>query len=264
MNYVVYHKNCLDGFTCAWLMRHVDPSFVFIPINAGQNECPPELKSVVGADIYVLDVSGPWMQDLCLYNRVTWCDHHATAEKWLDGMMDVAHVYFNKDKCGATLTCEMLGITPSKWVQLIEDRDLWRWKLPETRPFTAGLKLYPFDLSIWDTLHVDTVIAEGKVLCRYFEKRVAAAVYDWWLVGGSVRLRGCYCSDPALISDIAGAAATEHFPGMTFYYDGPVAQYSLRGPGARTIAEHFGGGGHDLAAGFRTSHPQYLGPIETC
>lgn len=259
MKYVVYHKNCLDGFTCAWLMwKRFKDDAVYIPIYPG-SECPPELEHVVGADIYILDVSGPWMRDLCQYNRVTWCDHHATAEKWLYGMLGFAQTYFDKNKCGATLTCDMLGISPSMWVIYVEDRDLWRWNYQLTRAFTAGLKQYEMDFETWEGLNIEEVIREGQVLVRYFQKQIEAAKYDWWLVG-HVKLYGCYCSDPSLISDIAGNAATEHMPGMTFFYDGDIAQYSLRGPGARTIAESFGGGGHDNAAGFRAPHPRYIGP----
>ena len=34
----------------------------------------------------------------------------------------------------------------------LEDRDLWRWKLPASRQVSAAIASYPFDFEVWNHL----------------------------------------------------------------------------------------------------------------
>src|SRR2546422_4504114 len=42
--------------------------------------------------------------------------------------------------------------SPPWLLQYVQDKDLWAWKLPNSREINAGLNSYPYDFKVWDSL----------------------------------------------------------------------------------------------------------------
>ena len=53
---VIYHGDCIDGFTSAWAFRTLNPSVEVTYVPAKHGDAPP---AVTGAGVYVLDFAYP-------------------------------------------------------------------------------------------------------------------------------------------------------------------------------------------------------------
>lgn len=148
---VIYHDSCVDGFCSAWVARRhfsrlgVDPEF--IAVSYGQS--PPV---VLDRDVYVLD----FHYDRATTERLIQCaasfrllDHHATA---IENLRDLEQCTLDVRRSGAGLTWDyFFGPTKRPWiVDYVEDRDLWRFSLPESRAINRFVSILPFDFDRWD------------------------------------------------------------------------------------------------------------------
>jgi hypothetical protein len=173
---VVYHGNCLDGFTSAWVARLKFPGAEFLPAQYG--DLPPHgmkdgkpIAEVAGRDVYILDFSYSHaaLKGLAeLANFVYVLDHHRIAAPelagryWKEGDADkdwfAAHgnlfCTYHPKKSGARLAWEHFfpgGSVP--WlVRLVEDRDLWRFELPSSHELNAAIRSYTMSFLVWDQL----------------------------------------------------------------------------------------------------------------
>lgn len=116
---VIYHANCVDGITAAWVFRcHFGPGGCdFHPATYG--EAPPETP---GRDVFVVDFSYPRdvMKALILGSRRTVVlDHHKTAEAALVGILEELQqigqrqpgdrIIFDMERSGAGLAWDYLS-----------------------------------------------------------------------------------------------------------------------------------------------------------
>lgn len=277
---VIYHKDCFDGITAAWVFRcYFGPGGCdFHPASYGTP--PPDVTERV---VYVVDFSYPagHMLDLAMQSRrFVVLDHHKTAEAALAGLPDelarvrpgmLDEVIFDMARSGAGLAWDYLfgnaGAIPASlsvarpWlVDYIEDRDLWRQALPRTREVSAYIASLPMTFEEWDTLSATpwkTVADKGAAVQRYIDTygakaREMARVEE---ISGhrvpTINLPYMNCSEHV-------GALAEEYPDAPFaagYFrraDGRW-QFSLRsrdGFDVSEVAKGFGGGGHAGAAGF--------------
>jgi oligoribonuclease NrnB/cAMP/cGMP phosphodiesterase (DHH superfamily) len=258
---VIYHANCLDGFTAAWAAREAFNGNVdFV---RGMHQTPP--AEVDGRDVYLVDFAYPreileQVRDRA--RRVVVLDHHKTAEADLAGL-DGVELHFDQSRSGARLAWDywFADRTPPAPLLHVEDRDLWRFSLPGTREVTAALASYPYDFDLWSTLmqtDVEVLVAEGRVLVRKQARDLDGLIRD-----GVRRLRIGGHDVPALnvprmYASDAGARLSVGEPFAVTYWDSRFGRsFSLRsqkgGLDVSAIAQPYGGGGHAGAAGFRTS-----------
>jgi oligoribonuclease NrnB/cAMP/cGMP phosphodiesterase (DHH superfamily) len=202
---------------------------------------------------------------------VTVIDHHFTAERDLAGLErehDNLRVVFDMNRSGAVLAWEHFHhVPPPKLLLHIQDRDLWRYELAGTNDIYAALVARPFDFQGWTELVADEELpaflaAEGRVINRY-RRRVIEMHLNKAVMGSidgyQVPIVNCY-------EDIASDLLAELAEGQPFaasYNDqGTLRKWSLRssasGSDVAAIAERFGGGGHQHAAGFITRLPDSL------
>lgn len=282
---IIYHDNCADGFGAAWAayrkfeadgaeylpMNYNDPR---VSVEAGVLKFP---VSVHGRDVYILDFSfSPAVHEAIrlLANRLFWRDHHKTAFEalGLDPLQIFAATEENEDvildpnKSGCVLAWELFhpGTPTPRILELIQDRDLWRWELPGTRAFATALRSEPFTFDNFDlaACNVGELTRTGEAMNHLFDQqleditkrpvptRLHADGVSWF--GLSVN-----CT-PQFASEAGNALAklSGNF-GLT-WYAGEVGQVfvSLRSIGdydVSDIAKQFGGGGHKNAAGFKTT-----------
>lgn len=255
---VLYHANCLDGFGAAfsaWLYFRNAAEYVAV----NYNEPPPD---VTEKHVYILDFSykRPVLEQMAKDSLgLTVIDHHKTAMEDLAGFKGA---YFDMSKSGAVLTWEHFFYTPVPKILLhVQDRDLWKFELEDTKNITAALHAtMPNSFEVWESLLKDAnlakICAAGGILNLQFKKEVDDLVSKLHAIK-IVGVQGFACNAPPKYASELGnrlAQQTLSF-GAVYYYDGKrgVWQFSLRSVGdfdVSELAKQFGGGGHKNAAGF--------------
>jgi uncharacterized protein len=261
---VIFHGGgCADGFCSGWLIwRYWDDNAEFHPANY---EAPP--PDVTDRDVLILDFSyrRPILEQMYAAARsLVVLDHHKTAQAELDGL---DYCTFDMDRSGAHLTWDWLvehhldPLPSAPWVppwivSYVEDRDLWRWDLPDSRAINAAIRSYPQDFETWNALAVSSpsgLAVQGRTILRADQqaiethcRRAREVDFDGHrvpIVNASV-----------LRSEIGNALNPGRpFVVVWFERDG-IRQYSLssdvNGVDVSEIARAHGGGGHRHAAGF--------------
>ena len=100
------------------------------------------IGDVKGKNVIIVDFSYP--RDVLIKmaedaDSIIVLDHHKTAEENLKGL---DFCIFDMTRSGAVMAWEHFhgkGNTPLLF-QYIQDRDLWQWKLPQSKEFSAGLQ----------------------------------------------------------------------------------------------------------------------------
>ena len=286
---VIYHDQCADGFGAAWAcwMRWRD-ACVYVPANYGA--APPD---VAGKHVLIVDFS--YKRDVLREmgrraKSIIVLDHHKTAEADLadwavddvagdfwagdDPMKAVREIdehvgqpiaaLFDMNKSGAVMAWEFCHDGPAPMlIRLIQDRDLWRFTMPETKPFALWLRSEPFSFDGFDGINYKlemgntSIMAEARAMQRFFDAKVSeiASFAKVGVIGDHTPI---IVNCPPMFASEVGHALLDKHPGAPFsatYFDGPkVRMWSLRSRDDRedvsAIAAKFGGGGHRNAAGF--------------
>lgn len=287
---VIFHMPCMDGFTAAWAMWLKYPDAEFIHGVHGQP--PPDVK---GRDVYLLDFSYKREVMRCIMDDamdVTILDHHRSAEADLEGIFTdfkltggeiaAANGRFDMEKSGARLAWEWFhpGVEVPLFVRLVEDRDLWRFAIPDSKALNATFFSYDYDFLKWNAIREACednerflgLLAGGCAIERKHDKDVKELVSKLRHfrkfkhaagVNGEVLYIPCANLPYTMSSDAAGLMA-ERAPFAATYYQDCSGQYvfSLRsrngGLDVSAIASRYGGGGHRNAAGFRVASLEAL------
>lgn len=287
----IYHANCADGFTAAWAVRWaLGESVEFFPASYGSE--PPD---VTGADVAIVDFSYKWqvLERMAQKSRsILVLDHHKTAKADLAGLPEphsngwadhisglaveienernprVPRALFDMDRSGAQMAWDYFcnGARPFL-VDVVADRDLWRWQIPQSREINAVIASHDMSWDTWDDLaarlqadvDIGRVASEGEAILRAHDKLVRQVIDTsrrTMIIGGH---EVPVASAPyALASDVAGTMA-QAAPFAATYVDGPKGRaFSLRSRGdgidVSEVAASYGGGGHRNAAGFLMPH----------
>jgi oligoribonuclease NrnB/cAMP/cGMP phosphodiesterase (DHH superfamily) len=175
--YVLYHANCADGFgaaLCAWLKFGDEAEY--IPVSHGQPI--PQMED--GSNVYILDFSytAKELGAMCyVMNEVVVLDHHETARKELEGC---PFATFDMTKSGARLAWEHFfpRVPAPVLIRYIEDRDLWKWDLPDSRAVNAALASYEKDFRLWNNIRrhgeedIIRLATEGDAILRMLDVQV--------------------------------------------------------------------------------------------
>lgn len=257
----IYHGNCADGFSGAWVVRRALGEAT--DFHAGVYQTPP--PDVAGRDVVLVDFSykRPVMEKIIADARsVLVLDHHKTARDDLTGLPG-AEVVFDMERAGSKIAWDYYfpSEAPPPVLLHVQDRDLWRFALPKTREIQANIFSYPYDFAVWDRLMASdpaVLAVEGEAIERKHFKDVAellGVVQRRMNIGGhNVPIANLPYT---LVSDAAHAMAQgEPFAGC--YWDTPKGRiFGLRSTDAgidvSEIAKQYGGGGHRNAAGFTVS-----------
>lgn len=257
----VYHGGCLDGAAAAAGVKHAFPDATFVK---GVYGVPLILPSTPHFILYV-DFS-PKREEvegiLSNGHELMVIDHHATAETTLKGLEGFEFVFCEQES-GASLTwLTLFGSTPML-VEHVRDRDLWLWELQDTREITTALMLHPLDETILDTLLAgdsDALIAIGAAVCTQNElhiKRMANKPYRCASVQG---MKVAFVIAPVLQSEVGSAvlANNPELDAAVLVADAEKVSIRSNNGSARKLAEMWGGGGHDNAAGAPMPKEIYL------
>lgn len=261
----IYHGNCADGFTAAWVIWSKHPDWEFYP--GKYQEEPPD---VTGREVYFVDFTykRPVILEMAKKAKcITILDHHKTAEADLVDLPENVFVTFDMTKSGAHLAWDHFrpGEEIPTLVQYVEDRDLWKFKLRGTKALGEYIFSHAYDFETWDGLYLTFATptickAEeaGEAILRKKDKDTEELLqnkFQMTMGGHQVWVANL----PYTFSSEAGHLLAKEGPfGATFYLDGEYAIFSLRsvegGQDVSEIAKVFGGGGHKHAAGFKVPY----------
>lgn len=282
--FVLYHANCADGFGAAfaaWLL-HGD-SATYMPVQYGQPI--PECVYQPEAMVYILDFSYSREALLDLEKKcaaLLVLDHHATAEKELDGL---TFAKFEKEKSGAVMAWEHFhpGMPVPKLLLYVQDRDLWKWELPGSRSISAYLETVERSFPIWKELRASwercyigmvnaggTLLNYQKIKISSLAKKAGRIRLTWMSAGGPLIVPAV--NSPHWQSELGEELLKLHpdAPAACIYFQTESGQwvFSLRsregGLDVSAIAKAYGGGGHAPAAGFNHSLPPCTQDVIDC
>lgn len=276
----IFHSPCLDGFTAAWAIHRRWPGCDFVPANYDQ----PIDIDVAGKHVLMVDFSFPAEQLTHMAEgdgkaaSVVVIDHHKTAQAGLiqfdqansanhlryilDNGPEVITVWFDMHKSGARMAWEFAHSNPPPdLVLMVEDRDLWRFAIPETAAVCAALATKRQSFAEWDQLmfHTGTLEREGQIILAANEvltKELCEEAYVGDMAGHDGVV---FLNVPGKLASDCGHELLTRFPDAPFVAtwsrqaEGAV-KFSLRSTDLRVdvseVAKKFGGGGHRNAAGF--------------
>lgn len=261
VTHVLYHNKCFDGFGARVAAEaRLGEAAQYIGVN--YNEAPPALPA--DAKVAVVDFSYPREQLEALNERVAGLvvlDHHATAKDQLAGL---PYTVFEMERAGAGLSWAYFhpDQPEPELLKYVEDRDLWKFRLPESKAVHSALASYPMEFATWQGLDLDQLKAEGATINRYKGQLVADSVERSFMAtvaGYRVPVSSC---EPALSSEV-GHALCERYPdapfSATYSVKGGKKVWELRsregGFDVGALARKFGGGGHKAASGFPDPSP---------
>lgn len=267
--YVLYHASCSDGSAAAyaaWLKYQ--ESATYLAVQYGRPV--PELDA--GSDVFVLDFSYDRKTMLSMADRsrnIVVLDHHETAEEALKGL---PFAKFDMNRSGAGLAWDYFhpGVEQPKMVDLIQDRDLWRFELEGSRELGACLEdLADFrELdSLRDSTNLQQAIERGKILRGPIDKYLATihkkAFASLWS-GKKVAV----INSPVNISEVGELLYENYdidFAVMFFFKKEDGMVFSLRSNKMNVAQfaqlQNPGGGGHAGAAAFSLPLPDAFARI---
>jgi oligoribonuclease NrnB/cAMP/cGMP phosphodiesterase (DHH superfamily) len=266
---VIYHGNCIDGFTAAWAVQ-AWLEVTGIAVSGAEPEYFAAHYAPEGKRVQLPDVTGRsvWMVDFCTGREqllelkaaaaeFVVLDHHKTAQAACEGL---DFCTFDMNRSGAMLAWDQFfehELAP--WfVRYVQDRDLWRFELERSREVNAFLQSQPMTMENWDALRSmqwREAADRGKGALDYIERYVREMKLQ--------ARRGPFAGHDDIpvvnapyisISELVGALGeTAPFAVGWFQNSAGMYVYSLRSRGdfdVSALAQQFGGGGHKNAAGF--------------
>lgn len=279
---VMFHYPCQDGLASAWVAHNAHKEqglqIALYPIAHGK---PIDIEMFVGKRVIICDYapSSEVLEQLeQVVQSIQILDHHVTAR---DALANKPYALFDMTRSGAGLTWDWFyPETPMPdFIRMIQDRDLWKWVVPGSKEFTAGLftmcstvehmdfdELFKlFEPMYQDPGKISFYMELGKIISTLTENKARALGDDHmgtitpFAFGGKL-YRACVANCFPDIASEAGNYISKsdqidfavlwryHNPSKDFYV-------SLRSTGnidVSAIAKSFGGGGHANAAGFST------------
>jgi oligoribonuclease NrnB/cAMP/cGMP phosphodiesterase (DHH superfamily) len=278
---ILFHHPCQDGLASAWVANYYhklqNKSIEMYPIQYGTQI---DLSRLLGKKIICCD----WTPSLEIINKIEQIvteikiiDHHKTAQQ---ALQTKPYATFDMNKSGAGLTWEyFFPILPMpNFIQMIQDRDLWTWKLPDSRNLTAGLFVlcdsvrsndyndFTSLFEVFDGLFTNPdkfkfCLEIGSIISKStLSKANSLAKSHSKTINLYMKYKVCIVNCPAdLTSDVGNILSSMDSIdfAVLWKYNHPKQEYyvSLRSSDkvdVSAIAKEFGGGGHPNASGFST------------
>jgi oligoribonuclease NrnB/cAMP/cGMP phosphodiesterase (DHH superfamily) len=289
---VLYHRGCNDGIASALVARQFLPEDTeFLPYQYGE-DIPSE---VVGKHLILVDLSLTPEQLHDVYpldvESVLIIDHHASAIKKLTSVNRVAnyHQYLvdremggiwaelDSNHSGAVLTWGFFNnmLTSPNWVEhiptwlrYINDYDLWRHELPETKAINAWINVKGRTLEgLSDGISGDDfkheVYVTGNVLLEYDQQLMRSVARGYAQIGTLGEMDYVLVNGPHHLRNEMADYLLELFDVVVCYNQREdKTVFSLRSSDhsnhdVSVIAEKFGGGGHRNSAAFSVPNNVY-------
>lgn len=258
---ILYHGNCPDGFGGAYAAwKKLGDAAEYRPLSYGK----PVPEDLAGAHLFFIDFC--YAQDVMDRIKdeaasIVVLDHHLGTKETVESMPE--HV-FDNDHSGAIIAWTYFhpGAAVPLFLRYVEDGDLYRFALPNSRAVLAYLYAHAFDFATWDILCAE--MEDEASRARLIEQGTAYAEYGQALKeqiaerASRVSFEGyeCYFASAtrAFTSDVGNMLARKKGPFALITDTRPDGvRVSLRGDGSvdvAAIARKYGGNGHPNSAAF--------------
>jgi len=265
MTHIFYHADCMDGLLGGYTL-HQKFGGKYHPSSYGSL---PQWNFIDGEEVFIVDFSYSREHMLQIYqlaDSLVVLDHHQTAQEACEGL---GFCTFDMGRSGCMLAWDHCykGAPPPLW-RYVQDRDLWRFDLPQSKAINMALRSYPWtfeQLGAWTPKDFWTkkkdgkegrLAREGQVMKRHQDRLVTQMVdqqgypeecwgHDAMIINGPRQLRSEIGHEICQLGyELAVIWSVVH---------DNLKRVSLRSDGdvdCAALAESFGGGGHKEAAGF--------------
>lgn len=265
---VFYHGGCTDGFCSAWIANQVlGHTADYIPISYSQEL---DIERLRGKEVYVLDFS--FKKDVVqklleVANKTIILDHHKTALeelKDLVGTNEKKHIVFDMSKSGSILSWDYFSngnIVAPLLVQYVNDRDLWKFELKNSREINEVIGCHAYDFKEYDALftlltqeNLPNLIQAGTFLLKQKERMMERILKHQQPMTWESH-KGVMVNSPVLQSEIGEALYKNPDVALAvvwYWNEKGDLVFSLRSNkvDVSALAKKRGGGGHPGAAGF--------------
>lgn len=258
----IYHGDCLDGFTGAWIIHRLFRDDVeFIP-GLFYNSVMPNVKN---KDVIIIDYGfkhNEMIQILEEARSVLLLDHHGSTIREIHGLSHYNNFKFVLDemRSGCLITWDYFfpNTEPPEFLKCINDIDLMRFKVEKSREVSYAIASYEYTFENWDNFEkvdIKHLKEIGDIINRKFKRdfnnlakiskrRIKIEDYVVWTI-----------NVPYFYADDVFDLLSEDEPFVCCYYDlSDHRKFSLRshidGVDVSKIAEIFGGGGRQNSAAF--------------
>lgn len=281
IDYVIYHKRCLDGFAsayCVWKyfsLYYPEKLDSIIFKEAQINDDFP--KDLTDRNVLICDYSYSYdkiCKILKIVKNLLIIDHHKTSEKELS-QLDEKYKIFDMNHSGCYLTWSYIfpNIKHPMLILYIEDRDLWKKEMSHTDEFFVWFSTQPYDFSVYDSfvenesLLIENILKKGcsfidlnryniEDTVRYTSIKFVEIKDKYYFVG--------YINSNTLKSDIGNKIIEKLKDEIDFAAVYSISDwddstlFSLRSDYTHTdvseVAKIFGGGGHRNASGVKLKY----------
>ncbi|MBI4088567.1 hypothetical protein HY415_00520 [Candidatus Kaiserbacteria bacterium] len=262
---VFYHADCLDGFGSAYAAwKKFGDSAEYIPTKYGHE---PVVAEAANKQTFFIDFCYPKeVMDEVVKSAASLVvlDHHEGLKEVVESVP--VHVY-DANRSGATIAWSYFhpGVPIPELLQHIEDEDLYRFNMPDTRALGVFLSANDFSFSLWDRVATDLensekrqkVLDTARTYVDYFNHLIELSITNAHPVlfeGHQVLLANT--SPMKTLKSAVGNALAKKMPpfGLVMSVHPNGLGVSIRGDGSidvSAIARKYGGNGHPNSAGFR-------------
>lgn len=260
---ILYHGNCPDGFGGAYAAwKKFGDSAEYYALS----RVAPEPESLGDADVYFIDFCYE-QESMDRYaaeaKSLTVLDHHKGVQEVVESMPNFV---FDANRSGASIAWAFFHPnTPMpKLLQHIEDDDLFRFKLEDTKPILAYLAVQPHTFELWDAIAHDLEDPERSanlmeklrayreyfdLLVEYTASRAKPVLFE----GHEVRMVTVNPLKP-FVSAVGNSLREKYPPFALLAHAFPGGmRISMRGDDTvdvAKLAQKYGGNGHPHSAAF--------------
>jgi nanoRNase/pAp phosphatase (c-di-AMP/oligoRNAs hydrolase) len=257
---VLYHKDCLDGFGSAWAAyKKFGNKAKYIAVEHGL----PIPDGLNNKTVYSIDFTYPEAETKVIAKKakqLVLIDHHISVRDIVERQPESL---FDNDHSGAVLAWLYFhpGVKVPRLLSYIQDIDLWRFRMPETKELISFLRNIHFDFKIWNGLANDfedaksrkEYMRQGRLLLKYDEKTIDETIAE----GYETKFEGhkaFVVNSSVLDSEIGAAIVKRGYPvAIIWRVRDKLIHVSLRSSDkvdVSKLAFKHGGGGHHSSAGF--------------
>ena len=257
VNCVIYHADCTDGFGAAY------SAWKLLGNRAEYHACkhgtpPPDVSGKVVAILDFSFKNAVTKQMIEDADGLIIIDHHKSA---MVELHDITCAIFDMKHSGARLAWDFFhpGKEAPKFIDYIEDRDLWKWELPYSKEFAAAFDMVPFEFEEFEKFEDDSVFDDARKRGSFilaYSKTVVKKVCEKAVHRKFEGLDVMVVNASHWMSEIGARLAPDCDFAMIWFYDHEdrVIKVSLRAfhdtVDVSEISKKFGGGGHAKASGF--------------
>lgn len=190
-DYVIFHKNCFDGYTSFIILQKtnlIDINAIILPDVPSAKTIPHDIEN---KNVIIMDVAYNYeiLKQICdVAKSVVFIDHHITIHDDVkkirndlekNGKSNNLEIVYDEQECGSSLTWKYFNKNKNMplFVKYIKDNDIGLWKLKYTHEFIAGVdvgfgtNLKKETIKKWNTLfdskNVNKLIKKGKIYREY-------------------------------------------------------------------------------------------------